>query len=105
MATLVLTDEQKVSLSISFLDAEGNPTTVTEVPVWTVSDPALLAVTPSADGLSAEVTTVGPLGTGQVTVSVTGSDIQGTLTGVLDVQVIGSAAASIAITAGTPEHK
>ena len=101
---LILTDVQKVGLSVSFVTAKGNPAQVDGAPVWSVSDATVLSVVPSADGLSAEVVAVGPLGTAQV--SVTADADLGTgvtaLVGTLDVQVVASEAASIVINAGAP---
>lgn len=105
MATLTLTDIQHDSLSIAAVDAAGNPTTLPAGSVtWGSSNPAVAAVTPSADGMSADVAAVGPLGTAQVTVSVA-VDANTTLTGSLDVTVVASAAATIQISAGTPVNK
>src|SRR6267142_6349149 len=53
---LQLTDVQKCTLSIAPVDAKGNPAPVDGAPSWSVSDPALLDLTPAADGLSAVVT-------------------------------------------------
>ena len=101
---LILTDVQKVTLSVSFVDAKGNPATVDGAPVWSVSDANVLSVTAAADGLSADVLTVGPLGTAQVSVTADADLGEGvkSLVGTLDVQVVGSEAVAIAITAGVP---
>ena len=105
MASLQLTDIQRDSLSLSAADAAGNPTTLPAGSVtWGVSDPTILAVTPSDDGMSADVAALGPLGTAQVTVAVV-LDANTTLTGSLDVAVVASAAATIQIVPGTPQDK
>jgi len=107
MATLVLTDMQKVPLSVSFLDGAGNPAPVDGSPVWGSSDPTVVDVVPAPDGLSAVATAVGPLGTAQVNVTADadlGSGIE-TITGLLDVNVVADKAVSVAISAGTPEPK
>ena len=66
----VLTDMQKVSAGpIQPVDGAGHPAPVDGVPVWAVSDEKILTVTPSADGLSADIETTGELGTAQVTVT------------------------------------
>lgn len=106
MATLSLTDIQHAPLAISAVDAAGNPATLPAGAVtWTSSDPAIAAVTPSADGMSADVAAVGPLGNAQVAVSVVVDPAQPPLTGTLDVTVTASAAATIQITAGAPVAK
>lgn len=104
---LVLTDIQKVSLSITPTSAAGNPAPVDGAPVWTSSDESVLTVTASADGLSAEAVTTGKLGVAQVSVSADADLGEGvtTITGVLDVEVKASEAVSLAVSAGTPTNK
>jgi hypothetical protein len=104
---VTLTDIQKVSLSIQPIDAKGNPAVVDGIPVWQVSDTALLSLVVAEDGLSAELLAVGPLGTGQVTVAADALIGEGVvpITGILDVTVIASQAASLAISAGVPENQ
>jgi hypothetical protein len=105
MATLQLTDIQDDQLTLSAADAAGNPVPLpTGSVAWATSDPTILTVTPSADGMSAELGAVGPLGTAQVTVAVA-VDPSTTLTGSLDVTVVASAAATIQIIPGTPANK
>lgn len=101
---LILTDVQKVGLSVSFVTAKGNPAAVDGLPVWSVSDATVLSVVPAADGLSAEVVAVGPLGTSQVSVTADADLGEGVraLIGTLDVSVVASEAASIVINAGVP---
>lgn len=104
---LTLTDEQKVSLAIDPRTAAGNPAHVDGVPLWSVSDPNVLSITTSDDGLSATVVTLGPLGTSQVSVAADadlGAGVR-TLTGILDIEVVAAEAATLGITAGTPELK
>lgn len=104
---LVLTDIQKVSLSITPTSAAGNPAPVDGAPVWTSSDESVLTVTASEDGLSAEAVTTGKLGVAQVSVSADADLGEGvtTITGVLDVEVKASEAVSLAVSAGTPTNK
>lgn len=82
--------------SLQFVDAKGNvgaaPAGV--VPVWTVDNTAILVVTPSTDGLTADLVTVGPSGVAKVTVT------DGTLTGELDVTVEAGVIASITVVPG-----
>jgi len=101
-----LTDIQRVSLSISAVDAAGNPAPI-ENATWVSSNPAVLTVTASVDGLSAVAETVGPLGNAQVQVSADARIGEGevVLQGVLDVEVIASEATALNIAAGTPESR
>ena len=104
---LLITDSQKCALAIAIVDRKGNPASVDGVPAWSSSDATLLTVEAGADGLSAVVTAVGPLGTAQVNVTAD-ADLGGgvkPIAGVLDVQVVGGEAASVNISAGTPEEQ
>ena len=102
-----MTDSQKASLQIKPVDKRGNPAPVDGVPVWASSDVNTITVAPAADGMSCEITAVGPLGQCQVTVSADADMGTGvtTITGVLDVQIIAGAAASLAISAGAPTEQ
>lgn len=103
----VLQDDQKVTVTIdpaSIKDAKGNPTTLDGAPAWESSDPAILAVTPAADGMSAEVV-AGNVGT--AVVSAAGDTRPGPdqhlITGTLDILVAAGEAVSFDLTPGTPE--
>jgi len=108
MAQIILTDEQKVTLSVAFKTAAGNPAVVDGVPVWASSDPAIVSLEVAADGMSAVATTVGPLGTVQVSVVADADLDEGEtreVTGTLDIEVKASEAVTVGIAAGTPEPK
>lgn len=94
----MLLDTQGVNATIQAEDAEGNPVTATgsDVPSWSSSAPSIVSVTPAADGMSAAIKAVGPLGSAQISVSAFG------LSGSINVQVNASAATQIAIVLGTP---
>lgn len=101
---ILLTNAQKVPLSIQPLDQYGNPARVDGVPVWNNSDEALGTLTVAADGLSAEYSTLGPIGTAQVSVTADadlGAGVR-SLTGTLDIQVEPSEAVTLNIAAGVP---
>lgn len=101
---ITITDTQQFDVAVSFKDKRGNPATLSTVPTLASSDTNLLEVITAADGLSATVKAVGPLGTGQVTLAadpdpnVSDDDI----TGVLDVEVISSKAVSADFSPSTP---
>lgn len=106
-----LTDTQKVTLSIQPVDAKGNPALVDGAPTWNSSDPSIITVVPSADGLSAVASAAGPLTAdgASVQVSVTadadlGAGVE-TISGTMDVTVVASKAVSVAINAGAPEEQ
>ncbi|HOX27372.1 MAG TPA: hypothetical protein PLL30_17000 [Candidatus Krumholzibacteria bacterium] len=65
--TMFLPVDKKVGATVSFLDAAGNAAAVEGAPVWGTDRPDLLSVVASADGFSAEVAPLGPLGSAQVT--------------------------------------
>lgn len=101
---LVLTDIQSCHLTIQPVDAKGNPAPVDGVPQWSVSDPTILSLTVAADGMSADVSAIGPLGVCQVNVTADADLGAGvvTIAGTLDTQVNSSQATGLNISAGTP---
>lgn len=101
---LVLPIDHKVPASIQPVDAAGNPAAVDGVPVWTSSAPTIVTVQAAADGMSAEITPVGPLGTAQINVSADadlGSGVT-SITGILDVQSVAGEAVALQIQTGEP---
>ena len=107
MSNVVLTDLQKVFTSFIVKDKMENPAPIDGIPTWSVSDPNLLQVVPTEDGLGCQVYTVGPLGKGQVIVTADADLGEGVepITGTLNVQVIGSKAVAIGVNVGTPEPR
>ena len=63
------TIDNTVTVSAAFTDRKGNVVTPASVPAWTVDNAAVATIEPSADGLSVNVTPVGPVGTVVVTVT------------------------------------
>jgi hypothetical protein len=105
-----ISDVQKVSLSISVTDAAGNPAPVDGVPSWSSNDPSnsVVSLAPATDGLTCEVSAVGPLGAAQVTVSADadlGEGVQTITSSPFDVEVVASQATNLGISAGVPEPK
>ncbi len=104
---LILTDEQECELSVEFKTAAGNPGQVDGVPTWTVSNPGVLSIVVSDDGLQALVRTTGALGDSQVSVSADadlGAGVRN-VTAVLDVTVQSAEVVTVGIVAGTPRPK
>lgn len=104
---LVLTADQKVVLTASYQDRYGNPAPIDGQPTWETSADGIVTVTPSEDGLSAEVVTVGQIGTVQVRASadaVPGAETK-LIIGVLDIQVVGGEARVVTLQAGTASSK
>ena len=100
---LTLSVIQQVTLSITPVDAKGNPAPVDGVPMWSLSVPDVATLTPAADGLSATLVAM-TLGHEQVTVSADarfGPEVV-TISGVLEVDVVTAEAVSLGIIAGEP---
>ena len=104
---LVLTDSQFVTLNVTPVTKAGNPATIDGALKWSVSDESVLTLEVSEDGLSCKAATTGKLGDAQINVVADADMGEGVVetTGVLEVSVKAGAAASVAITAGTPEEK
>ena len=104
---LVLTDVQKVKLSVSPRSAAGNPALIDGAPKWSVSDDTIVALEVAEDGMGVDVVTTGKIGSVRINVDVDADLGDGVrnLTGVLDIEVKASEAVSIDINANTPEVK
>lgn len=103
---MIIKDTQKFTASIRPVDAKGNPAQVQSGSIqW--SGPDFLTVTPASDGLSAEVSANGPLGSGQVAVSADADLGDGvvTITGVLQVEVQAGQAVSLAVDSSQPTEQ
>jgi len=88
------------------VDAKGNPAPVDGAPAWGSSDPTVATVTPAADGLSAMVAAVGPLGKTQISVNADADLGEGfeSIAGTLEIEVVAGKAVSLSIKTGTPEE-
>jgi hypothetical protein len=93
-----LTDTQQVLLSVEPLDSKGEPTSDTLT--WSSSDTTVISLVPSADTLSCLCVAGVPSAAGSA-VTVTVGD--GVLSASESFNVIAGTAASLVITAGTPE--
>lgn len=105
---MVLTDNQQVDLTIEARTAKGNVAKLDGVPVWEVSDAAIVAITPAADGLSCNVKAVGPVGTAQVVVRADADLDVGEVReviGTLDIEVVAGEAVVIGVVAGAPTEQ
>ena len=109
IAMLVLPNDHKVTASIQPVDAKGNPASIDGLPQWTSSSPAIATVTPlPADGsgvFAAEIIPGDALGTCQINVTADADLGAGTetISGILDVQVVGGKAVGFQISTGAPE--
>lgn len=95
---------QKLPLSISIVDAGGNPALVDGLPVWSLSDPSMGSFVVSPGGMSAEFQPSGPLGDVEIQVKADadlGAGVREIL-GNLPVSIAAGDAVSIQIAAGSP---
>lgn len=93
---------QKLPISISIQDSRGNPARVDGIPAWSVSNPDLASVEAAADGMSALITPIGPLGSFQAKIEADadlGSGIT-PLIGALDCEIVAGDASIINMVAG-----
>ncbi len=98
---------KKTTLSVVFKDVKGNPAKVDGVPVWLVDNDAVGAVTPAADGMSCVLASVGPIGSGTVSMQADvdmGPGIK-PLVGIFEFMVTAGEAATVEITAGALEDQ
>jgi len=102
-STMLLSDSQQVDLSVAFKDKKGNVAAVENIQFAT-SDASILTVDQdTADPSKAVVKAVGPLGSGQV--SVTADSLVGEgeaqIVGTLDIQVVAGQAVTAEVSTGT----
>lgn len=98
--TMLLKDNQQFTASVAFQDALGNPATAVGVPAWTNNNTNILSMVPAADGLSAVVSAIGPVGSGQISVQADPGDSKPPIIGTLDVQVVAGDATVVTINTG-----
>ena len=98
-STVQLTDVQQVTLSVAEVDSKAQPVTGDSL-AWSVDNPAVIALTPSADTYSC-LCTAGTDGTATVTVA--DNSVTPPLTATDVITVVSSAATSLVISEGTAE--
>lgn len=93
---------QQFPIKIQILDGKGRPAPVDGPPTWLADNTDVVALTPSADGMSCDVVAVGIPGTAKVQVSADADLGSGTelLVGTLDVEVTAAPAKTITLTPG-----
>lgn len=107
MADLSITNSQQVALALEPQDRRGVPAPIDGIPTWQTSDPTIAAVEPAADGLTAVVKAVGPVGTARITATADadlGDGVQA-ITGVLELNVTLGQAAVLSLRAESPTEQ
>lgn len=108
LATYQMLDSQMVTMGITITDKRGNPAPMppgTLPPVWMVDSPAVLALSPAADGLTCLVSALGPLGDAVVSVAVSDASGNPLASGGIDVSIVAGAPRTVIITPGTPSEQ
>ena len=91
-----ITESRKFLLSAICASLAGNVATPTAPPTWTSSDTTIATVTPAADGMSAEVASVGLVGAATITATVDG------ITATDDITVTAGPVATVTLVASDP---
>lgn len=101
---ITMTVTQQVELFLRPIDVRGNPAAVDGVPSWELSDPALVELVPSIDGLSAVLKARGGIGHVQVSAVADarlGPEVR-TIAGVLEIDLLPAEAVALGLFAGAP---
>lgn len=99
--TVQLTDTQQVTLSVAEQDSKGQPVTGDSL-AWSVDNPAVIALTPSADTYSC-LCAAGTDGTATITVA--DNSVTPPLTATDVITVMSSAATGLVVSEGTAEDQ
>lgn len=102
-----LTATQEVVVTAAPKDRKGNPAPV-QGASWATDNSDVLALTPSADGLSCTVTATGMLGVGNLQFNADanlGAGVEPIIGGPLEITVVAGEATTVEITAGTPTEQ
>lgn len=102
MANPTLAAGRAKTISVVINDKKGNPASVDGTPEWSSSDDALVSLTPSEDGMSATVVSLGGTGTVQISVSADADLGEGvrTMTGSALIDVMAGEAFAFALMLG-----
>lgn len=96
-----LKDNFNVNASVpSLVDKKGNTVVLSSPLNWSTDNTDVLALTPSADGLSCLISAIGPIGVATVTAKATSDS--GDITGTVQISVIPSAPTAVKIVLDTP---
>lgn len=102
--SVAMTVTQKIEPFLKPIDVYGNPAPVDGIPSWEVSDPTLIDLIPSLDGLSAVAKARGRVGHVQISVVADarmGPEVR-TIAGVLEIDLYPAEAVALGLFAGAP---
>lgn len=102
-----LTNTQQANVPLKISNSRGGPASVDGTPEWANSDDTLATLEVAADGMSAVLKAVGPIGVGRVTVTADADLGAGTspIVGVLDFEVLAGAAVVIELVPDAPTEQ
>jgi hypothetical protein len=106
--SMFLKVSQKLPISLAIKDIKGNAAKIDGAPKWAVTNEALASLVVAEDGLSAELSPVGPVGSFKVQVkadadlSANGEDGSGVkeIVGELEIELVAGDAAVVELAAG-----
>ncbi len=106
MAAYILTDSQKVTISIAAVDKKGAPADVQGI-AFASSDTTVATVEQDAGDMTKAVVVAGMPGSAQISVTADADlgDGVSLLTGVFDLSVVGGQAVGLSVSAGSPEEQ
>lgn len=105
MAVFNLPPTHQVDVTLKITDGDGNPARIDGLPVWSLTDPAIVTLDVATDGLSARIKATGEEGLTQVSAEVDADRGEGvrTITAVGDIAVLGPEASVVEMTFGASE--
>lgn len=82
--------KQEFDINLAFLDDKGQAAFIDGVPQWTITNDTSFTLTPTADGMSAHVTSLDQIGTGRIEVKADADLGEGVkeITGFLDIALV-----------------
>jgi hypothetical protein len=103
MAVFDLPPTHEVTATLKITNDAGQPARIDGLPVWTVSDPAIVTLDVATDGMSAIAKATGTEGVTQVTAEVDADRGEGVrpITAIGDIAVLGPEASVVEMTFGT----
>lgn len=104
--TQIMTVTQECDVSVAYYDANNQPAQVDGIPVWSVSDDSVLALTVADDGMSGVVSSKGVVGVSQLSISADADMGQGvrSLVSLADFEIVANEAVTANVSIGAPRE-